>query len=323
MLRALTLALTLSLSLTGTAHAGAAEKAAASLPKEVNTLGMELVLIPAGQFVMGSPAGEWGRGGNEAPQRQVSITRPFYMSRGETTNGQFMQFVKATAYNPVPLLESDSQFLYYLTGGGKAKYAGKPESAPGNPVLWVSWYSALRFCNWLSEKAGRPAVYEIGKPEANGRSPSADMLRPFDGGYRLPTEAEWEYAARAGTTTAFSFGPDDKLYPQHAFAHYFSVRTGYTSKTVSSLSHQPNPWGLHQMHGNVFEWCWDRYAKIYDRNDTADSLGPPHGHLRVERGGAAKLPPCFGRSAARMMDPPVTTRYDLGFRVVRNQRPKE
>ena len=317
----LALALTLPLGIGRTAHAGAAEKADAGLPQEANAIGMELVLTPAGQFVMGSPAGEWGRGVNEAPQRQVTITRRFYMSRGETTNGQFMQFIKATAYNPVPLFESDSQFLYYLTGGGTKKYEGKPESAPGNPVMWVSWYSALRFCNWLSEKEGRPPVYEFGKPEADGRSPSVDMVRPYDGGYRLPTEAEWEYAARAGTTTAFSFGPDDKLYPQYAFAQYFSVRTGYTSKTVPSISHKPNPWGLYQMHGNVFEWCWDWYAKVYDRNDTVDPLGPRHGELRVERGGAAKLPPCLGRSAARMMDPPVTTRYDLGFRVVRSQQP--
>jgi len=315
----LTLTLGLALDSARTAHAGAAKRADAGLPQEENSLGMELVLIPAGQFVMGSPAGEWGRGGNEAPQRQVTITRPFYMSRGETTNAQFMEFINATTYNPIPLFESDGQFLYYLTGGGTKKYEGKPESASDNPVLWVSWYSAIRFCNWLSEKEGKTPVYEFRKPPAEGQPASVRMERPYDGGYRLPTEAEWEYAARAGTTTAFSFGPDDKLYSQFAFAHYFSIRTGYRSKTVASTSHKPNPWGLYQMHGNVFEWCWDWYRKVYDKNVTIDPLGPERGELRVERGGAAKLPPCFGRSAARMMDPSVTTRYDLGFRVVRNR----
>ena len=102
----LTLTLGLALDSVRTAHAGAAKKADAGLPQEVNSLGMELVLISAGQFVMGSPPGEWGRGGNEAPQRQVTITRPFYMSRGETTNGQFMEFIRATTYNPIPLSDA-------------------------------------------------------------------------------------------------------------------------------------------------------------------------------------------------------------------------
>jgi len=181
----------------------------------------------------------------------------------------------------------------------------------------VSWYAAVRFCNWLSEKEGRPPVYEFAKTEGGGAPAVVSMAHPYGGGYRLPTEAEWEYAARAGTTTAYSFGPDDRDFPQYGFCFYFSPFVGAMS-TAASLSATPNPWGLHQMHGNVFEWCWDRYEKVYDVNRTVDPTGPDAGELRIERGGAMRAPPCYGRSAARLMDHPTATRYDLGFRVVRN-----
>jgi formylglycine-generating enzyme required for sulfatase activity len=266
---------------------------------------------------MGSPAGEWGRGANEEPQRTISITRPFYMARGEVTNQEFKTFIDATKYNPVPLAESDFQFLYYLTGAGKAKYDSTPTNAPDHAVIWVSWYSACRFCNWLSEKEGLPPVYVFTESKEKGLPPAVAMARPYDGGYRLPTEAEWEYAARAGTTTAFSFGPDDKKFAE--YAHY-GMLPPYNDPNYRHpvLSGKPNPWGLHQMHGNAFEWCWDFYAKRYDPNQLADPLGPPQGRLRVERGGTGRLPPMYARSAARLMDVPAMTRYDLGFRLVRN-----
>ncbi len=290
---------------------------AAKLPEVTNTLGAKLVLIPAGSFTMGSAPGEWGRGANEGPQRHITITRPFYMARGEVTNGEFKAFVDATKYNPIPLAESDFQFLYYLMGEGKAKYDKTPANAPDHAVTWVSWYSACRFCNWLSEKEGLPPVYVFTPAKEKGQPPIVTAQRPYDGGYRLPTEAEWEYAARAGTTTAFSFGVDDKSFSEYA---YYGMLPPYNQPDYRRpvLSGKPNAWGLHQMHGNVFEWCWDIYAKSYDPNQLTDPVDPPTGRLRVERGGTGRLGPMYGRSAARLMDVPTMTRYDLGFRVVRN-----
>lgn len=290
---------------------------AAGLAETTNSIGTRLVLIPAGSFVMGSPAGEWGRMPNEEPQRKITISRPFYMARGEVTNQEFRTFVEATKYNPIPAGETDFQFLFYLAGAGKAKYDNTPTNAPDHAVTWVSWYSACRFCNWLSEKEGLPPVYVFTESKEKGTPPKVEMARPFDGGYRLPSEAEWEYAARAGTTTAFSFGPDDKDFTKYA---YYGLMPPYNDPNCKHpvLSGIPNAWGLHQMHGNVFEWCWDFYAKRYDPYQLTDPFGAPAGEMRVERGGTGRLGPMYARSAARMMDVAPLTRFDLGFRIVRN-----
>jgi len=289
-------------------------------PREAATsLGAKMTLISAGKFVMGSLPGEWGRGADEEPRHEVRITRPFYMGCGEVTNREFQQFVDASKYNPIPLAESDSQFLYYLAGAGKKKYDGTPVNAPDNPVVWVSWYSACRFCNWLSEKEGLPPVYLFTESANKGLPPEVSMSRPHDGGYRLPTEAEWEYAARAGTTGAYSFGPDDKNYLQYAYNS--SLDRAFSINTAPVLSGKPNPWGLHQMNGNVGEWCWDIFAHAYDMNQPVDPLGALAGRSRVDRGGSFRLAPAYGRSAARLMDVPTMTRYDLGFRVMRNVTP--
>jgi formylglycine-generating enzyme required for sulfatase activity len=179
----------------------------------------------------------------------------------------------------------------------------------------VSWFAACRFCNWLSEKEGRPAVYVFHEAKDKGGPPRVEMARPYEGGYRLPTEAEWEYAARAGTTTAFSFGEDDRRYGEHAHSYVVAAPSGAVGNDAVN-ARKPNPWGLYQMHGNAHEWCWDWYAPLYDLTRTQDPTGPDAGVFRVNRGGAMRLPPNYGRSAARMMDDPCATRYDLGFRVV-------
>lgn len=290
-------------------------------PRQIQTgLGIKLVLIPAGTFTMGSPPGEWGRGRNEVPRRKVAITRPFYMSRGEVANGPFLKFVDEMKHKPVEAGESDSMFLYYQRGAGEPKYRNRGPNRADHPAIWVSWYSALRFCNWLSAKEGLKPVYAFESARAAGSPPTVRMAHPYGGGYRLPTEAEWEYAARAGTTTAFSFGDDDRGFRKYAFSYTMEPFSGAMNNEAVH-ARQPNPWGLHQMHGNVHEWCWDAYAPRYDPNRTTDPLGPDAGQHRVTRGGAMKLPPCFGRSAARMLDEPTSTRYDLGFRVVRSLVP--
>lgn len=280
----------------------------------VNSLGMPFVRIPAGQFVMGTPPGEWGRCDNEGPQRTVTITRPFFMCRYETVNRWFGAFLAETGYDPRALGESDFQFGLF------GKKSDRPETRDEFPVTWVSWYAALRFCNWLSRREDRPEVYEFlpsdrKDPHASSR---VRLARPCAGGYRLPTEAEWEYAARAGTRTAFFFGPRPDGYEQYAYTY----RNRTLEERMIPTSKRPNPWGLFHMVGNVGEWCWDRYGPDYESAETLDPTGPRRGELRVTRDGADMghaLPAhAYGRSGTRLPDPPTITRSTVGFRVVFN-----
>jgi formylglycine-generating enzyme required for sulfatase activity len=284
-----------------------AAAAAAAGQETVNSIGTPFVLIKPGSFTMGTAAGEWGHNRNESPQRTVTITRAFHMGKHEVTNKEFMTFVNETKYDPAGKNgESDFQFLLYM------KDPKREETGDMFPVTWVSWFAALRFCNWLSEKEGRPPVYVFGEKEGEYGLPSVGMARPYDGGYRLPTEAEWEYAARAGTATAFSFGPDDRDFKAHA-------HSGTGKPLLMKVdSGKPNPLGLHQMHGNVFEWCWDRYSPGYENYETTDPSGPVFGGMRVLRGGASLAPPVYGRSGARMPEFPTVTRFCAGFRLVFN-----
>jgi formylglycine-generating enzyme required for sulfatase activity len=141
-------------------------------------------------------------------------------------------------------------------------------------------------------------------------------------GYRLPTEAEWEYACRAGTTTPFSTGGNITVSQAnyHGQNPYNNAPGGeYRERTMPVGSFAPNAWGLHDMHGNVWEWCWDRYGGYPDENGT-DPAGPSEGNFRVNRGGGWND---FGqhlRSAYRAVHPPGNKTFNLGFRVARNGR---
>jgi formylglycine-generating enzyme required for sulfatase activity len=265
-----------------------AENLVAAVPRHVkagpvvdNTLGMKLALIPAGEFVMGSPPGEQGRKPDEGPQHRVRITKPFWMGAHEITYGNFRAFVKATAYN---------------TPG-----AGRPWENPGrwvpqddDPVVNVSWDDADAFCKWLSRKEDRT--------------------------YRLPTEAEWEYACRAGTVTAFHYG--NSLSAQQANfngqAPYKAPPGPFRNRGVKVGSFAPNAFGLYDMHGNVWEWCLDRYDPAYYRNSPVDDpLGPPVGTTHPLRSGGYWRTASDCRAANREAYA-ASARFDnTGFRIVR------
>jgi len=293
--------------------------APAKPPDFTNSIGMPFALIPAGSFTMGTPPGEWGRSPNEGPQRTVTITRPFLMCQYETVNQWFRQFMEATKYDPKANNEADKDFLLYLNG------KDRDEKKDLHPVAFVSWYAALRFCNWLSAKEGKPPVYEFDPKATEGEYglPVVQLKAPYSGSYRLPTEAEWEYAARAGTTTAFFFGKDDTDVAKLAYQDKTYYGT-MEPRTIPS-SKQPNPWGLYHMVGNVGEWCWDRYGPNYEFYETVDPTGPARGELRVVRDNAGQgrfgIAPAYGRSGARAPDFPTVTRYGVGFRVVFNKVP--
>jgi formylglycine-generating enzyme required for sulfatase activity len=258
------------------------------------TAGIKLKLIPAGRLLMGSPDGEGDD--DEHPQHEVRITRPFYLGLAEVTQGQYEALM---GNNP-----SD----FSASGEGKDSVVG--QSTDGHPVERISWLDAVRLCNRLSGKEGLKPFYEIERDSARVLS--------WDGvGYRLPTEAEWEYACRAGAQTRFSFGgAEDGLGEYDWF-------DGNSSRVTHPVGQKrPNRLGLFDMHGNVMEWCNDSYsAGYYKESPAEDPRGPdPAGAAhRVCRGGGWSDFPARCRSAYRSRFEPSYRDYDLGFRVARGQ----
>ena len=229
-------------------------KKEASGKEEVIDLGkgikLEMVLIPAGKFMMGSPASEKGRLNSET-QHEVTLTKHYYMGKYEVTQEQ------------------------WETVMGK-----NPSTTKGTklPVTKVSWNDCQEFITKLNAKTNF--------------------------GYRLPTESEWEYACRAGTSTAYSYG--DSLTKSDANIEGGSI------KEVGS--YKPNAFGLYDMHGNVWEWCEDRSAK-YPASAVTDPTGPATGEYRVFRGGSFNVRGSTARSSNRDGYAPSPRASTIGFRL--------
>jgi len=233
-----------------------AEKRAKLLEEDLGKgVKLEMVLIPAGKFVMGSPESEVGRSDDET-QHKVTLTKHYYMGKYEVTQEQW-----------------------------EAVMGDNPSETKGAklPVMDVSWNDCKKFIKKL-----------------NGIT---------KGNYRLPTEAEWEYACRAGTTTAYSFGA--KITPKDA--NYDDSKLG---KPVEVGSYKPNAFGLYDMHGNVWEWCEDRYAK-YPDGAVIDPKGPAKGEDRVLRGGSFLSLESTARSSFRYDLSPSNRLIFYGFRLAR------
>jgi len=241
-----------------------------------------MVELAGGSFLMGSPDNDPMARDDEKPRHEVRVSS-FRIGRTPVTQGQWRA----------------------VTG----KERGSEEDQL--PVTDVSWEDALRFCNALSvRKRHRPCYRRVGIwPWRRWRCDwRAD-------GYRLPTEAEWEYACRAGTDSPWSFGDDPELLGDYAWL------SGNSDDRVHPVAEKrPNPWGLHDMHGNVWEWCWDRYG-AYSSRPVSDPHGPVFNRWRVLRGGSFDGSPEVLRSAGRgVVLPEVRFRFrhwDLGFRCVR------
>jgi formylglycine-generating enzyme required for sulfatase activity/WD40 repeat protein len=248
--------------------------------------------IPAGEFLMGSPDSDVDASADEKPQHSVRITEPFYLGVTEVTRGQFRQFVDETGYRTEAETNGEG-------GNGwneeKKTFERAPrfnwlrpgfEQTDEHPVVNVSWNDAMAFCRWLSGKERRT--------------------------YRLPTEAEWEYACRAGTETRFSFGGDENVLGLYA---WFAANSASETHPVGLK--RPNSLGLYDMHGNAWEWCLDGYdADYYKRSPRVDPPGPFQPERRVIRSGRWRSPARDARSAFRAGCAPAFQWDDLGFRVV-------
>jgi formylglycine-generating enzyme required for sulfatase activity len=236
---------------------------------------MRLVRIPAGKFLMGSPDGEGSD--DERPEHEVEITRAFHMGAYEVTQKQFEVVM---GYNP-------SHFSRGGEGKGRLAATDDPEVFP---VENVSWDEAKRFCEALSA---------LPDEKEKGRS------------YRLPTEAEWEYACRGGPgpKTPYHFGTTISSN-QANFDREFE-----RPRAVGSYA--PNAFGLHDMHGNVWEWCADWFGSTYyqDADNKRDPPGPRTGTLRVLRGGSWSDAPVGCRAAYRTCFDPAARLDSFGFRV--------
>ncbi len=240
---------------------------------------MEFVYVPGGEFMMGSPSNEKRRFFNESPQHQVKISKGFWMGVYELTNSQYLQFIKESSYdNYDGIRESNANYLRHIL---KTDY-NTPEQVSGYPVIWVSWNNARAFCEWLSVKEGKT--------------------------YRLPTEAEWEYACRAGRTTELDI-KDDGLFLKSSGGRASSMRGIH-----SVGQNKPNSYGLYDMYDNVREWCRDWYGSYSDTTEV-DPEGPNSGDERVVRGDYSGNIISY-RCAERFCYPPDNPNNKIGFRVV-------
>lgn len=276
--------------------------------RQSKTTGMPLILLLGDEFQMGSPEKERDRNADETAHT-VTINRPYLLGKYEVTQGEYWQVMK----------QAPSGFLTK-----ELPYEKVAERIQNRPVDAVSWYDAIHFCNTLSQRDGLAPYYELKDISKNDMSIVAAQVEVLGGlGYRLPTEAEWEYAARAGSDG--TFGPNVSGATPYGNYQYRTV-TGYgsTSRTVSKKatvaigSYSENRFGFHDMHGNVAEWCYDWYSKsYYDESPKTNPKGPTTGDHRVLRGGSWLVNASNCRCAARFWYAPGQKKYFIGFRVAR------
>jgi len=278
------------------------------VPAEMtNSIGMRFVLIPPGEFDMGSTEKEVAKllveaeAGKlfswyverlpfEAPKHRVRITKPFWLSRHEVTRGEFRRFVDDRGYQTEAERDGKGGFRWL---NGKLVQdprfvwdaeAGFPQTED-HPVVEVSWHDAVAFCEWLSEKENAKC--------------------------HLATEAQWEYACRAGSTTSWHCGDNNTALQEYG---WLKANSGGTTHPVGQL--RPNVWGLCDMHGNVLEWCHDRWASdYYGMSPFEDPSGPAAGSYRVIRGGGRGDDAPYCRASARNWFNPALCHLTLSFRV--------
>ena len=275
-----------------------------------NSLGMRFAIIPPGHFQMGSRAEEKAHKHREGPRHAVTLSNAYYAGLNEVTLGDFRQFVKVTGYQIAPDRDAAGTNATSLRLGNWIENEVSPWETVGfeqnehHPVVNITWYDAMAFCRWLSEIEDRT--------------------------YRLPTEAEWEFACRAGTDTIFNSGnslwfwepvenqADQALRPG-LVGHKEDAtpwNDGYAF-TAPVKSYRPNAFGLFDTHGNVREWTLDWYDEEYYKNSpSTDPLGPEQGQTRTLRGGSWGSNEYYCRTGRRTARSPGSRNVRNGFRIV-------
>jgi len=251
--------------------------------RDDNSLGLKLAWCPRGEFTMGSPVSEQGRGDDENPVH-VTLTNGFWMGQHEVTQGQWERVMRSAPWKSTRAAQH-THLDFVIEGDAY-------------PVIGVSWQEVMMFCEKLTQVEHR-----------TGRLPAGWQ-------YTLPTEAQWEYACRAGTKTRYSFGDDESVLNDHA---WWGILFGNANAKREEYAHavgtkKANPLGLYDMHGNVYEWCRDWYVK--ELPGGIDPQGPAKGMGRVIRGGSWVDPANFCRSADRSRGKPDYRSTDVGFRLV-------
>ena len=281
------------------------EKSSGALPAFTNQLGTKFIRIPAGEFVMGSPVTEPDRLTNETPHH-VRLTRSFWLGATAVTVGQFSRFAEETGYRTAAEQAGVSHGAWNVAASRWDTRAGGSWKNPGfaqnekHPVVCVTWHDVNAFCDWLGAREHRRC--------------------------RLPTEAEWEYACRAGATTAFPWGdnPDDgagrangdDTVAKNIFTIFpaFNWSDGFIY-TSPGGTFRPNGWGLYDMIGNTLQWCGDQFG-AYPPGAVTDPTGAMDGGERGLRGGAFVYGPARCRCAFRGRNSPEFENFYIGFRVV-------
>ncbi len=267
-------------------------------PSVKNTIDMELVLIPPGEFAMGASDLEAKTSPSEKPQHKVKISKPIYVGKFEVLQREYQ---KVTGSNPSKFNKATKVDIFKRKVGNL--------DTDMFPVDSVTWHEAIEFCNKLSAREGLAPYYKLG-----GEPPGGN-------GYRLLTEAEWEYCCRAGTVTSYSFGATSSGKESNVGTTSGKPGAGGLKRTERAGSFPPNQFGLFDMHGNVSEWCFDWHDKALYSSRVGKLMvnpqGPRGGMLRVLRGGAWDLPPVMSRAAARGALSPNSDANNTGFRVAR------
>ncbi len=262
------------------------------------------VLVEAGTFRMGSTGGD----DDEKPVHRVTISRSFYMSKYEVTVEGFRRFVNDTGYKTTAERQGGA---WNWTGSEVEKETDANwrnlsfNQGEDNPVVCLSWYDAVEYCNWLSRREGLTPAYRI-----NGENVTWETSA---NGYRLPTEAEWEYAARGGNRSrGYTYSGSDSA----GDVGWYGDNSG--DKTHPVGQKRPNELGLYDMSGNVWEWCWDRYdGDYYASSPSTDPIGPSSDSFRVFRGGSWLGVPEGLQADNRFGGRPSLGFIVLGFRPVR------
>lgn len=273
----------------------------------------EMVVIPPGQFIMGSPPHEEGQSEREVPRHEVRIEQPFCLGRFAVTWTEFLKFVEATDHGMAPAMITGEDGHWRLRNDRNFRNPFKSPQLFGEPAVGLRWTDCVAYVEWLTETTGHA--------------------------YRLPSEAEWEYAARAGTDTPFWWGhsitPNLANYDgNHRYGNAASAKLEkikkwniFRERAVTVDFFTANPWGLYQVHGNVQEWCADCWRDDY--NDapsdgcavTTEHPVPQYYGSRVRRGGSWSDPPYALRSAFRRWGYADRVSNDTGLRVARSIGP--